>query len=66
MSYSKRLFYLVLLAVLWTAACSPGTSNNPNQPQATIPPTPFVIQADKLPKDDSGIPLVARVNSPPS
>ena len=62
MSYSKRLVCLpaILLAVLYAAACAPTNS----APQATTnpPPTVFTINVDALPKDDSGTPLVARVN----
>jgi parvulin-like peptidyl-prolyl isomerase len=49
----------VLLAVLGAAACAP---NNSVPPPTTPLPTPFVIQEDALPKNDAGVPLVARVN----
>jgi foldase protein PrsA len=48
----------MLLAILVAAACAPSNSVPPTTPL----PTPFVIQAENLPKNDAGVPLVARVN----
>ncbi len=61
MSYCKRgSCLLILLFVLWAAACTPNTSSNPAT--AAPEPTAFTIQEDKLPKNASGVLLVARVN----
>lgn len=62
MSYEKRIFRLgaLLLLVLGAAACSPGGTGSSAQPAGQ--PTP-AIQVDALPKNEAGVPLVARVNN---
>lgn len=59
MSYFKRglVILLALLVILGAAACASNSGTN-----AGGTATPVGIQADKLPKDDAGIPVVARVN----
>jgi parvulin-like peptidyl-prolyl isomerase len=50
----------VLLALIGAAACAP--SNNNTTPTQNPAPTAFVIQEESLPKNEAGVPLVARVN----
>lgn len=62
MSSFKRCLSLpvVLLALIGAAACAPSTNNT--TPTQIPVPTAFVIQEESLPKNDAGVPLVARVN----
>lgn len=62
-SFKRRLSFLItLLALIGAAACAPSSNDTPPQVVTTPNPTPFVIQEDALPKNDAGVPLVARVN----
>jgi parvulin-like peptidyl-prolyl isomerase len=49
---------LASLALVGAAACSPTNASSPQQ--QNIPPA---IQVDALPKNDAGVPLIARVNN---
>lgn len=62
MSYQKQLFRVaaLLLAVFGAAACSPGGTGS--SAQSAGQPTP-AIQVDSLPKNEAGVPLIARVNN---
>lgn len=62
-SCKRRLSFLfALFALIGAAACAPSSNDTPPQVVTTPLPTAFVIQEDTLPKNDAGVPLVARVN----
>ncbi len=61
MSYFKRCLCLpmLLLVLVYASACAP--NNNPASTK-TSNPTPATVESQTLPKNDAGLPLVAKVN----